>query len=99
MTLYDWPGNVRELENTVERMVVLSEGDTISLEDLPENIRGTFVRFDATEKSDSSLAGMERRHIMKILQEKQGNKTVAAETLGISLKTLYNKLKYYRIDN
>ncbi|MEK7852887.1 MAG: sigma-54 dependent transcriptional regulator, partial [Planctomycetota bacterium] len=99
MTLYDWPGNVRELENTVERMVVLSEGDTISLEDLPENIRGTSVRFDATEKSDSSLAGMERRHIMKILQEKQGNKTVAAETLGISLKTLYNKLKYYRIDH
>jgi DNA-binding NtrC family response regulator len=99
MTLYDWPGNVRELKNTVERMVVLSEGDTISPEDLPENIRGTSVRFDATEKSDSSLAGMERRHIMKILQEKQGNKTVAAETLGISLKTLYNKSKYYRIDN
>jgi len=99
MTLYDWPGNVRELENTVERMVVLSEGDTIALEDLPENIRGTSVRFDAAEKSDSSLAGVERRHIMKILQEKQGNKTVAAETLGVSLKTLYNKLKYYRIDN
>ena len=99
MMLYDWPGNVRELENTVERLVVLSEGDTISLEDLPENIRETSVRFDTTEKSGSMLSEVERRHIMKILQEKQGNKTVAAETLGISLKTLYNKLKYYRIDN
>ena len=99
MMLYDWPGNVRELENTVERLVVLSEGDTISLEDLPENIRETSVRFDTTEKSGAMLSEVERRHIMKILQEKQGNKTVAAETLGISLKTLYNKLKYYRIDN
>lgn len=99
MMLYGWPGNVRELENTVERLVVLSEGDTISLEDLPENIRATSAHFDTTEKSGSMLSEVERRHIMKILQEKQGNKTVAAETLGISLKTLYNKLKYYRIDN
>ena len=99
ITQYNWPGNVRELENTVERLVVLSEGDDISLEDLPESIRCISVPLNGNEGSELNLFKVEREHILKVLNEKQGNKTLAAEALGISLKTLYNKLKVYNIDS
>jgi DNA-binding NtrC family response regulator len=98
MMHYAWPGNVRELENTIERLVVLSEEDSISIEDLPANIRGTSPIPNSGKESELSLAKVEKDYILKILHEKQMNKTLAAETLGISLKTLYNKLKTYAID-
>lgn len=98
MTLYTWPGNVRELENTMERLVVLAEGETISLEDLPENIRGISSLQNTTEGAEGTLSEVEKKHILKVLHEKQWNKTLAADALGISLKTLYNKLKIYHID-
>lgn len=96
MTQYNWPGNVRELKNTIERLVVMTEGNSISIEDLPENIRG--ASSTAAEGTEVILSGVEKKHILKMLHEKQGNKTLAAEALGISLKTLYNKLKAYNID-
>jgi len=96
MSQYHWPGNVRELKNTIERLVVMTEGDSISIEDLPENIR--VVSSTTAEGTEVILSGVERKHILKVLHEKQGNKTLAAEALGISLKTLYNKLKAYHID-
>ena len=99
MTQYNWPGNVRELGNTIERLAVLTEGDSISLEDLPENIRGTSSISDAAEEAKATVSEIEKKHILKILHEKQWNKSLAAETLGISLKTLYNKLKIYNIDS
>jgi DNA-binding NtrC family response regulator len=96
MSQYNWPGNVRELKNAIERLVVMTEGNSISIEDLPENIR---IAISTTaEGTEVILSGVERKHILKVLHEKQGNKTLAAETLGISLKTLYNKLKGYNID-
>lgn len=98
MTHYTWPGNVRELENTMERLVVLAEGETISLEDLPDNIRGTSSLQNTTEGAEGTLSEVEKKHILKVLHEKQWNKTLAADALGISLKTLYNKLKIYHID-
>ncbi len=98
MAKYTWPGNVRELENTIERLVVLTDGDSISIDDLPENIRGTLPNMDTPDKTEKTLSEVEKKHILKILHEKQWNKTLAAETLGISLKTLYNKLKAYNID-
>ena len=98
MTQYNWPGNVRELENTIERLVVLTEGENISIEDLPENIRGISSVFNAAEGVEGTLSEVEKKHILKVLQEKQWNKTLAADALGISLKTLYNKLKVYHID-
>lgn len=98
MTQYNWPGNVRELENTIQRLVVLTEGENISIEDLPENIRGVSTSTTATEGAEGTLSEVEKKHILKVLHEKQGNKTLAAEALGISLKTLYNKLKVYHID-
>ena len=96
MSQYHWPGNVRELKNTIERLVVMTEGNSISIEDLPENIR--VVSSTTAEGTEVILSGVEKKHILKVLHEKQGNKTLAAEALGISLKTLYNKLKVYHID-
>ena len=98
MTQYNWPGNVRELKNTIESLVVMAEGDSISIEDLPENIRRASSPSNAAEGAEVILLEVERKHILKVLHEKQGNKTLAAEALGISLKTLYNKLKVYNID-
>ncbi|HHT9114295.1 MAG TPA: sigma-54-dependent transcriptional regulator [Candidatus Wunengus sp. YC65] len=97
MSQYHWPGNVRELKNTIERLVVMTEGNSISIEDLPENIRGGI--FNYSRRNGVVLSGVEKKHILKVLHEKQGNKTLAAEALGISLKTLYNKLKAYNIDS
>ncbi|MBI5678783.1 MAG: sigma-54-dependent Fis family transcriptional regulator [Planctomycetes bacterium] len=97
MSQYHWPGNVRKLKNTIERLVVMTEGNSISIEDLPENIRGGI--FNYSRRNGVVLSGVEKKHILKVLHEKQGNKTLAAEALGISLKTLYNKLKAYNIDS
>lgn len=99
MTQYNWPGNVRELENTIERLVILTEGDSISIADLPENICGSSSISDAAKETKATVSEIEKKHILKILHEKQWNKSLAAETLGISLKTLYNKLKIYNIDS
>ncbi|MCF6156494.1 MAG: sigma-54-dependent Fis family transcriptional regulator [Candidatus Brocadia sp.] len=98
MTQYTWPGNVRELENTMERLVVLAEGENIAIEDLPENIRGISSSRNAIEGTEGTLSDVEKKYILKVLHEKRWNKTLAAEALGISLKTLYNKLKVYNID-
>jgi len=95
---YAWPGNVRELENTIKRLIILSEGNMITAEDLPENIRGIPAAIDTIHEDVLSLSELEKKHIYKVLKEKQWNKTLAAEALEISLKTLYNKLKMYQID-
>ena len=97
MTQYNWPGNVRELKNTIERLVIMTEEEIVSIEDLAENIR--MASSTAAEGMEAILSGVEKKHIIKVLHEKQGNKTLAAEALGISLKTLYNKLKAYHIDS
>jgi len=91
---YDWPGNVRELENAVERSVVLSEGGRIELGDLPEELalaRPAFARSGRPRKLDE----VEREHIAAVLAAAGGNRTQAAEELGIGTATLYRKLKLY----
>jgi len=98
MTHYAWPGNIRELENTIKRLVVMTEGDDIAAGDLPENIKNISSPPDAQKTSDATLFEIEKQYITRILREKQWNKTLTAETLGISLKTLYNKMKVYEID-
>ncbi|MBL7077577.1 MAG: sigma-54-dependent Fis family transcriptional regulator [Kiritimatiellae bacterium] len=100
---YNWPGNVRELRNTIEKMVVLSRGDRLSARDIPANIReavkasGPAVVLPSgdTMHGGDSLAATEQRMIMATLKKLNGNRTKAAEELGISRRTLHRKLKQY----
>jgi two-component system response regulator HydG len=93
---YDWPGNIRELQNVCERLQILSEGHTIMINDLPENIRNPEKADDFIEYDPSlTLHELEKRYILKALGHFGGNKTQAANNLGITIKTLYNKLHEY----
>ena len=87
---YDWPGNVRELENIVQRLVVMTDGDLIDIPDLPP-----LMRFCASTAAgmNRTLLEVERDHIRNVLTNVSGNKTRAAEILGIDRKTLREKLK------
>ncbi|MGB4781649.1 sigma 54-interacting transcriptional regulator, partial [Candidatus Methylomirabilis sp.] len=90
---YPWPGNVRELANTIERLLILSSGDVISLEDLPPNIRFP----SGLTGGPASLVEMERLHLIRVLDHTGGKKMQAARLLGIDLKTLNSKIKRYNI--
>jgi two-component system response regulator HydG len=95
---YDWPGNVRELRNAIERAVVLARGPVIELGDLPHRIARPVGLIDRSRPGSGMvepLEEMERRAILAALQSFSQNKTHAARALGISLKTLHNKLKRY----
>lgn len=99
---YLWPGNVRELENTVHRAVLLSTGDKID-EDaiLLDDIDAVINPVAGTEMSGaefvgSTVASMERNLIIDTLKHTMGNRTTAANILGISIRTLRNKLKQYQ---
>jgi two-component system response regulator PilR (NtrC family)/two-component system response regulator HydG len=94
---YPWPGNVRELENVVERAVALAEGDQITPEDLPSQVRerrSSDVLAGALARG-LTLAELEREYINRVLQAEGGNKTRAAQRLGLDRKTLYRKLEEY----
>jgi two-component system response regulator HydG len=87
---YNWPGNVRELENVTQRLVVMTDDDLIEVPDLP-----CLMRFTALRKTGftRSLAEVETEYIGNVLESVDGNKTRAAEILGIDRKTLRQKLK------
>ena len=95
---YDWPGNVRELRNVMERATILCRGDFIETAHLPPLSAGTPVEPVAEGPNRVTiLPGMtvdeaEQKLIVATLSASNGNKTRAAEMLGISLKTLHNKL-------
>src|SRR5438094_4239399 len=98
---YSWPGNVRELRNTLERAVIVCEGAVIETKHLPPGFGHAPVR-PSVDDADSIRVGVgttvgeaERLLIVKTLESTNNNKTRAAEILGISLKTLHNKLKEY----
>jgi two-component system response regulator HydG len=95
--VYDWPGNVRELQNALEHAVVLSKGSLIEPGALPERITRRRREPLVAERSspNPSLEVIERAYIMWVLQAEGGNKTRAAEVLGIDPSTLYRKLSRY----
>ena len=103
---YPWPGNVRELKNAIERMVVMAEGETLGLEDVPFEIRfggaaGAAVGAEtpaAEGKALPPLRDVERTHIERVLQYTGGNKKEAARILGIDRSTLYARLKTFETD-
>ena len=88
---YPWPGNIRELENVVQRLVVLTDDDVIDAPDLPELMRFTVA--DPGPDLNMTLAEVEAAHIRKVLAMVKGNKTKAAQILGIDRKTLRAKLE------
>ena len=90
---YHWPGNIRELKNIIERSVILNDSGTLSVNDLPAEMRVD----SKTPYSTFDLAGVERAHIQKVLQYTGGNKTEAARLMGIGLTTLYRKIEEYGI--
>ena len=95
---YPWPGNVRELRNCIESAVVLCKGGVIGLEDLPPNIRVEDGEETFRLAVGISLAEAEREVIRKTLARAGGNKSRAAEVLGIGRKTLHRKLAEYGLE-
>ncbi len=98
---YDWPGNIRELQNTVERMKILSEGPVLTVEDIPSGIRSPKGKSEPTVdfQVGLTLEDIEKNTILRSLAYHHGNKTRTAEALGITVKTLYNKLNRYGVMN
>ena len=99
---HPWPGNIRELQNTVERMKILSGQSRVEPQDLPSSIRQAAQskrdgQLTGAPPVDMSLEELERIHILRALGHFEGNKTRAAHSLGITIKTLYNKLHRYGI--
>ncbi len=95
---YSWPGNVRELENTIERLGLFSRGRTIEAEDLPERFREKKPRVEESLfEGLPPLDEIEKRYLVHVLSRVEGNRTRAAEVLGIDRRTLYRMLERHGI--
>ncbi len=90
---YPWPGNIRELANVIERVVVLDQGIIIEKEHIL--LDQSFVNKETSSNLGKSLEEVEKNHILQTLEHKNFNKTHAAKELGVSLRTLRNKLNIY----
>ena len=101
MMRYDWPGNVRELENTIERGVIIARSEHLSSEELPPHMR-KIAESTTGYASDVAVGGtikeMEKEFIARTLVSVAGNRTHAAKILGITRKTLQNKMREYKLD-
>jgi DNA-binding NtrC family response regulator len=97
---YNWPGNVRELENALERSIILTPGEEIDTGALPERVteRRTEPLVSTHTPPNPTLEAVERAYIMWVLQSESGNKSRAAEALGIDPSTLYRKLSRYGVE-
>jgi DNA-binding NtrC family response regulator len=99
---YTWPGNIRELRNTIERAVVLTGYEKISVDDLPDKIRDYKTSHFLVGSDNPSelvpIQEVEHRYILHVLKTVGGNKTLAARVLGLDRKTLYRKLQHYKVD-
>jgi DNA-binding NtrC family response regulator len=103
---YPWPGNVRELENAIEYALTISETETLGLDSLPDNIAlnsGQLASLDAKDLLDDfakgriPLAEVERRYILSVLAQFQGNQVRAANALGINRSKLHRRLQEYGV--
>jgi DNA-binding NtrC family response regulator len=91
LMLYPWPGNVRELQNVIQRALLLSRGELIDPSDLPLDLSG------GAGIASMRLEDVEREHILRVLKASGGQRSRAAEQLGIDPKTLYRKLQAYGV--
>ncbi len=100
LTHYDWPGNVRELENAIERAVVMTRSEQIEVQDLPPEVRrapayeGRVMSFPIGTR----LEEIERRVVLETLRHAKGDKSLAAQLLGIATRTVYRKLEAFRAE-
>jgi len=99
LTAYAWPGNVRELRNVIERIVLMSPGHgPITPNEVDQVLPKMRGSLPSDDRSGMTLDDIERRHILRVLDASEGNKTAAAKTLDIDYKTLLTKLKKFAID-
>ena len=96
---YDWPGNVRQLRNVIEKMVVLASGPKLTADDLPIEVTTPRLSSPVSRPptANSTLASSEREQILAALERCRGNKSKAADELGISRRTIHRKLKEWGI--
>ena len=94
---HNWPGNVRELEHTIERILILEEGDIIRTHDLPSFISQRQAGFQMFTEDVLTLEELEKKYIRFILKKTKGKKSEAAKLLGINRKTLGLKIKKYEL--
>ncbi|HXG93673.1 MAG TPA: sigma 54-interacting transcriptional regulator [Blastocatellia bacterium] len=92
---YDWPGNVRELENAIERAVIIAQGRLITIDDLPDAVRGAETSRSIELEVGTTIDEAEKRMILQTLAYTRGDRSRAAQILGIGRKTLYRKLQKY----
>jgi DNA-binding NtrC family response regulator len=90
---YSWPGNVRELQNVVERALILAEGEKVTVDDLPGNLRQGQTTTTRLTAQRPTLVELEKTYISQLLEEYGGHRASVAEILGISERTLYRKIK------
>jgi len=89
-----WKGNIRELKNTIERAVILEDGEWITESSLPTDMQSGSGN---STINSFELAVMEKQHIQKVLHHTKGNKTETARLLNIGLTTLYRKIEEYKL--
>ena len=96
---YPWPGNIRELKGVIESAVMVSDGDYVTISDLPMNLQhyATGHREEIGPKAIRNIEEGERRLIEDALRQTNGNKAKAAEALGISTRTLYRKIEKFAL--
>jgi two-component system response regulator HydG len=100
LTEYNWPGNVRELENALERAIILTPGEEVGPDSLPERVTERRIEplISPRTPPNPTLEAVERAYIMWVLLSESGNKSRAAEALGIDPSTLYRKLTRYGVE-
>ncbi|NOX54125.1 MAG: sigma-54-dependent Fis family transcriptional regulator [Planctomycetes bacterium] len=96
MERYHWPGNIRQLINVIERAKILADGHVITRDDLPPEITKPSANLPAVDMN-GTLAALERARIVEALEQARGNKTRAAQALGITRRSLYRLLDKYNI--
>jgi DNA-binding NtrC family response regulator len=94
---HSWPGNVRELIHVLEQVIVLSRGDAIALDDLPQDIRASRSAPAIEADEVLTLREVQRRHVLRVLDKAGGNRALAARMLGTSERTFYRLLERYRV--
>jgi DNA-binding NtrC family response regulator len=96
---FTWPGNVRQLRNVIENMVVLARSDTLTVENLPASLEvDPLIESGRIQSGATSLVALQRSAVEKALVECNGHRTRAAESLGISVRTLQRKLKAWGLE-